>query len=139
MMLFSVLFLTYCLPPGSTRTATAFPYTTLFRTSWGYGGACPGTAGTVILDLSRMNRIREVDPALAYAVIEPGVTQGQLSEHLRAQGIALWPDCTGAGPDTSIVGNILDRGFGHTPYGNRAQYISGLEIVLADGRVLRTG
>src|SRR3546814_4990540 len=35
--------------------------------------------------------------------------------------------------------NILDRGFGHTPYGNRAQYISGLEIVLADGRVLRTG
>src|SRR3546814_18291106 len=62
-----------------------------------------------------------------------------ISEHLRAQGIALWPDCTGAGPDTSIVGNILDRGFGHTPYGNRAQYISCLEIVLADGRVLRTG
>src|SRR3546814_3717544 len=59
--------------------------------SWGYGDACPVTAGNVILDLSRMNRIREVDPALAYAVIEPGVTQGQLSEHLRAQGIALWP------------------------------------------------
>src|SRR3546814_14984584 len=86
-----------------------------------------------------MNRIREVDPALAYAVIEPGVTQGQLSEHLRAQGIALWPDCTGAGPDTSIVGNILDRGFGHTPYGNRAPYLSGLEHVLADRRVLHTG
>src|SRR3546814_6231657 len=53
--------------------------------SWGYGDACPVTAGNVILDLSRMNRIREVDPALAYAVIEPGVTQGQLSEHLRAR------------------------------------------------------
>src|SRR3546814_8726582 len=102
--------------------------------SWGYGDACPVTAGNVILDLSRMNRIREVDPALAYAVIEPGVTQGQLSEHLRAQGIALWPDCTGAGPDTSIVGNILDRGFGPPPSGNRAQYNSGLEIVLDIGR-----
>lgn len=107
--------------------------------SWGYGDACPVTEGNAILDLSRMNRIRTVDPDLAYAVIEPGVTQGQLSEHLRSQGIALWPDCTGAGPDTSIVGNVLDRGFGHTPYGNRAQFVSGLEVVLADGRVLRTG
>lgn len=107
--------------------------------NWGYGDASPVTADNVILDLRRMNRIREVDPDLAYAVIEPGVTQGQLSEHLRSNDIALWPDCTGAGPDTSIVGNVLDRGFGHTPYGNRAQFISGLEIVLADGRTLRTG
>jgi len=107
--------------------------------SWGYGDACPVTEGNVIVDLGRMNRIREVNATLAYAVIEPGVTQGQLSEHLRSRGIALWPDCTGAGPDTSIVGNVLDRGFGHTPYGNRAQFISGMEIVLADGRTLRTG
>src|SRR3546814_19907100 len=89
--------------------------------SWGYGDACPVTAGNVILDLSRMNRIRAVDPALAYAVIEPGVTQGQLPEHLRAQGIALWPDCTGAGPDTSLLGNPPDRALrqthsGHPPH-----------------------
>src|SRR5690606_7040128 len=42
-------------------------------------------------------------------------------------------------PDTSIVGNVLDRGFGHTPYGNRANHISGLEVVLANGQLLKTG
>lgn len=107
--------------------------------NWGYGDACPASQANVILDLGRMNRILEVDADLAYAVIEPGVTQGQLFNHLRDNRIPLWPDCTGAGPETSIVGNILDRGFGHTPYGNRAQAVCGMEVVLADGRVLRTG
>jgi 4-cresol dehydrogenase (hydroxylating) len=107
--------------------------------NWGYGDACPVTAGNVILDLSRMNRILEVNVDLATAIVEPGVTQGQLSTYLLKEGIPLWPDCTGAGPDTSIIGNVLDRGFGHTPYGNRANHISGLEVVLADGRLLKTG
>jgi 4-cresol dehydrogenase (hydroxylating) len=66
-----------------------------------------------------MNRIIEVDDELAYAVIEPGVTQGQLAAHLAQRDVRLWVDCTGAGPDTSIVGNVLERGFGHSPYGNR--------------------
>jgi len=107
--------------------------------NWGYGDACPVTEGNVILDLGRMNRILEVSVDLATAVVEPGVTQGQLSAYLLKEGIPLWPDCTGAGPDTSIIGNVLDRGFGHTPYGNRANHISGLEVVLADGRLLKTG
>src|SRR3546814_15528939 len=84
--------------------------------SWGYGDACPVTAGNVILDLSRMNRIREVDPALAYAVIQPGVPQGQLPQPLPPQGIALWPDCTRAGPATRIVGHHLGPRFGHPPH-----------------------
>ena len=107
--------------------------------NWGYGDSCPPTAGQVILDLGRMNRILEVDEELAYAVIEPGVTQGQLSEYLQKHGHKLILDCTGAGPDASIVGNILERGAGHTPYGNRIQFVSGFEIVLGDGRVMRTG
>jgi 4-cresol dehydrogenase (hydroxylating) len=107
--------------------------------NWGYGDSCPITAGNVILDLSRMDRILDVDVKLGTAVVEPGVTQGQLSAYLLENGIDLWPDCTGAGPDTSIIGNVLDRGFGHTPYGNRANHISGLEVVLADGRLLKTG
>ena len=48
-------------------------------------------------------------------------------------------DSTGAGPEASIVGNALDRGFGHTRYGDHFQTFCGLQIVLADGRVLDTG
>ena len=53
--------------------------------------------------------------------------------------IDLWIDCTGAGPDTSFLGNILERGFGHSPYGNRLQHIAGMQVVLASGEVLDTG
>ncbi len=107
--------------------------------NWGYGDACAVTDGQVVLELSRMNRIVQVDPQLAYAVIEPGVTQQQLSDYLRLHKIDLWTDCTGAGPDTSFLGNILERGFGHSPYGNRLQHIAGLQVVLASGEVLDTG
>jgi 4-cresol dehydrogenase (hydroxylating) len=107
--------------------------------NWGYGDACAVTDGQVVLELSRMNRIVQVDPQLAYAVIEPGVTQQQLADYLRKHQIDLWTDCTGAGPDTSFLGNILERGFGHSPYGNRLQHIAGLQVVLASGEVLDTG
>lgn len=107
--------------------------------NWGYGDACAVGAGQLIVELSRMNRIVKLDPELAHAVIEPGVTQGQMADFLREQKTGLWCDCTGAGPDTSLMGNILERGFGHSPYGNRAQHIAGLQIVLASGEVLATG
>lgn len=107
--------------------------------NWGYGDAAPVQPGHIVIDLGRMNRIIEVNDDLAYAVIEPGVSQGQLYEYLRANHPELWMDATGAGPDVSVVGNILERGFGHTPNGNRFQNISGMEIVLADGRLLNTG
>lgn len=107
--------------------------------NWGYGDACAVAEGQLIVELARMQRIVQVDAELAYAVIEPGVTQGQLSAFLREQGLPLWCDCTGAGPDTSLIGNILERGFGHSPYGNRSQHIAGMQIVLASGEVLATG
>jgi 4-cresol dehydrogenase (hydroxylating) flavoprotein subunit len=107
--------------------------------NWGYGDACALADGHAIVDLSGMNRILEVDATLAYVVIEPGVTQRQLSQYLLEQDLPLWMDCTGAGPDTSLMGNILERGFGHSPYGNRFQNVAGMELVLADGDVVRTG
>lgn len=107
--------------------------------NWGYGDACAPTDGQVIVDLSRMNRICEVNTDLAYAVIEPGVTQGQMYEYLREHQIPLILDVTGAGPDASIMGNTLARGFGHTPYGNHFAHIAGMEVVLRDGRIINTG
>jgi 4-cresol dehydrogenase (hydroxylating) flavoprotein subunit len=107
--------------------------------NWGYGDACPPMPGALLLDLSRMNRILEVNAPLAYAVIEPGVTQGQLYEYLTEKALPLWMDCTGAGPDASVIGNTLERGFGHTRYGDRFTNVCGIEIILADGELLRTG
>ncbi|RMF11266.1 MAG: FAD-binding oxidoreductase [Alphaproteobacteria bacterium] len=107
--------------------------------NWGYGDAAPTTPGQVIVDLSRMNRIRKIDDRLAYATIEPGVTQGQLSAALAERGDRLWCDVTGAGPEASIVGNVLERGYGHTAYGDRLRSVCGLEVVLGDGSVVRTG
>lgn len=107
--------------------------------NWGYGDACAPTQGVAILDLSRMNRVLEINAELGYAIIEPGVTQQQLYEAVRAQAPGFWLDCTGAGRDASVVGNVLERGFGHTPYGDHMRTVCGLEVVLADGRVLNTG
>jgi 4-cresol dehydrogenase (hydroxylating) len=86
-----------------------------------------------------MNRIVEVNETLAYAVIEPGVTQRQLFDHLAGHAPGLMLDCTGAGTGASIVGNTLERGFGHSRYGDHVTSTCGFEAVLADGRVLRTG
>ncbi|MGZ5198520.1 MAG: FAD-binding oxidoreductase [Telluria sp.] len=122
---------------ASTHGVALYPVST--GRNWGYGDACAVGPGQVLVDLSRMNRIIKVDPELAYAVIEPGVTQRQLADFLRAEDTGLWCDCTGAGPDTSFVGNILERGFGHTPYGNRLQHVAGMQVVLAGGEMLDTG
>jgi 4-cresol dehydrogenase (hydroxylating) flavoprotein subunit len=107
--------------------------------NWGYGDACAPTDGAAIIDLGRMNKIIEVNTDLAYCVIEPGVTQGELYAYLQEHNTGLWMDVTAAGPDSSLVGNTADRGFGHTRYGDHVLTASGLEIVLADGRVLNTG
>ncbi len=107
--------------------------------NWGYGDASPPYAGQVVLDLGRMNRILEINEALGYCVIEPGVTQGQLYEELQRRGGRLWMDATGAGPDASVVGNTLDRGFGHTRYGDHFQTACGMQVVLPDGELLNTG
>ena len=86
-----------------------------------------------------MDRIIEVNERLAYAVVEPGVTQGQLADHLRQNKIRLWLDATGAGTGASLVGNAVDRGFGHTRLGDHVLSSCSLQVVLADGRVLNTG
>lgn len=107
--------------------------------NWGYGDACPTVDGAAVVDLSRMDRILEVNTDLAYCVIEPGVSQQQLHEHLRQNNARLWMDATAAGPESSLVGNTVDRGFGHTRYGDHFLSCCGMEVVLPDARVLRTG
>ena len=107
--------------------------------NWGYGDACAPKDGQLIIDLGRMNRIVEINEELAYAVIEPGVSQGQLYQELINRNSSLMLDVTGAGPDASIVGNVLQRGFGHTPYGDRTAHSCNYQFVTPDGEVHHTG
>ncbi|WP_322009442.1 FAD-binding oxidoreductase [Paraburkholderia sp. J12] len=106
--------------------------------NFAYGGAAPRLAGSVVLDLQRMNRVLAVDERLAYALVEPGVSYFDLYTHLRDGGYRLWIDPPAAGWG-SVMGNTLERGFGTTAYGDHAATLCGMEIVLANGDVVRTG
>ena len=105
--------------------------------NWGLGSRLPVRDGIPVVDLSRMNRIREINPAGLYAVLEPGVTQGQLFDRIVADDLPVLLNVTGSGRDTSLIGNALDRGVGY--FASRADALSGFEVVLGDGRLLRTG
>jgi 4-cresol dehydrogenase (hydroxylating) len=106
--------------------------------NWGYGSKAPVADG-VLLDLHRLNRILDFDEELAYVTIEPGVTQRQLLEFLRERKSRLWMDATGASPDSSIIGNTMERGFGHTPMGDHCSHVCAFEVVLPDGECIDTG
>jgi 4-cresol dehydrogenase (hydroxylating) flavoprotein subunit len=107
--------------------------------NWGYGSRMPSSDGCVLMDLGRMNRILDFSESLAYVTVEPGVTQAQLFAFLEERGSKLWMDATGASPQCSLIGNTVERGFGHTPYGDHFAHICGLEVVLPTGDVVETG
>lgn len=104
----------------------------------GYGAASPARKGDIILDLSRMNKILDVNEKYAHALLEPGVGFYDLYGHLQEHKIPLWMSTPGNSWG-SVVGNALDRGIGYTPYGDNCEQLCGLEVVLPDGDLLRTG
>lgn len=107
--------------------------------NWGYGAATPQAEGAIVLVLERMNRILEIDEKLAYVVLEPGVTYRQLYQFLKDQRSALWLDATDGPADGSVMGNALERGIGETPYGDHFGNICGMEVILPNGQMMRTG
>jgi 4-cresol dehydrogenase (hydroxylating) len=107
--------------------------------NWGYGSRIPPADGCVLLDLGRLNRIVDFSESLAYVTVEPGVTQAQLFAFLAERRSNLWMDATGASPQCSLIGNAVERGFGHTPYGDHFAHVCGLEVVLPTGEVVETG
>lgn len=105
--------------------------------NFGYGGAAPVQKGSVVLDLSRMKRI-QVDQENGTVLVEPGVGFFDLYDHLQKNRIPLWLSVPGNSWG-SVAGNALDRGVGYTSYGDHAARICGLEVVLPDGDLVRTG
>src|SRR5665213_1011065 len=103
-----------------------------------YGGAAPRLPGAVLVNLRRMNKVLEIDETCAYAVVEPGVRFFDLYDAIRAGGHKLMISVPDLGWG-SVIGNTLDHGFGYTPYGEHTASQCGMEIVLANGDVIRTG
>lgn len=101
--------------------------------NWGYGTAQPTRDGSLLLDLSAMDRILDFDAGTGVVTIEPGVTQGQLAEYLAQHGGGFLVPTTGAGPKCSVLANALERGYGITPYCDHFGAVMRLEAVLADG------
>jgi len=106
----------------------------------GYGGSAPVLNGSVVLDLKRMNRILEVNEDNAFALVEPGVSYFDLYNYIQERGLNLWIDCPDPGWG-SLIGNSLDHGVGYTvnPYRDHFEAHCGMEVVLADGDIVRTG
>ncbi|CAK7210032.1 hypothetical protein SBRCBS47491_000633 [Sporothrix bragantina] len=104
----------------------------------GYGGPTARVKGSVIIDLQRMNRVLEVNDHFAYYTVEPGVTFFELYRAIQEQKKNVWMSCPALGWG-SVVGNALDRGWGYTPAGDHSNHICGIEVVLADGTLVRTG
>ncbi len=106
----------------------------------GYGGSAPNLRGSVVVDLKRMNRILEVDDRRGFALVEPGVAYFDLYRHIEERKLKVWIDCPDPGWG-SLIGNALDHGVGYTFGAFRDHFGShcGMEVVLPNGEVMRTG
>src|SRR5438270_7278613 len=103
-------------------------------------GGCLPVGGGVMIALTRMKRIHEVNYRDRYAVVQPGVVNLWLSNHLKPHGYHYAPDPSSQGACT-IGGNVATNSGGpHTlKYGVTVNHVLGLEFVLPDGRVVHTG
>jgi glycolate oxidase len=103
-------------------------------------GGCLPIGGGVMIALTRMKRILEVNYRDRYAVVEPGVVNLWLTNHLKPQGYHYAPDPSSQGACT-IGGNVATNSGGpHTlKYGVTVNHVLGLEFVLPDGQVVVTG
>jgi glycolate oxidase len=107
---------------------------------YGYVGGCVPAKKGIALSLMRMNRIKEINFTDAIAIVEPGVIASDLKTAVRAQNLFYPPDPASM-KDCSIGGNVATNAGGPRclKYGVTRNYVIGLEVVLANGEVLRTG
>ncbi|HEU5222799.1 MAG TPA: FAD-linked oxidase C-terminal domain-containing protein [Candidatus Lumbricidophila sp.] len=106
----------------------------------GLAGGAIGGPGSIVLDLSNLNRILEINPEEELAVVEAGVLNGELNAALELHGRWYAPD-PASRAISSIGGNIATNAGGLlcAKYGVTRESVLGLTVVRADGRLLRTG
>jgi glycolate oxidase len=106
----------------------------------GLAGGANAVDGAILLSLTAMDRILEVDPVNHLAVVEPGVVNATLARTAAEHGLYFPPD-PGSWESSTIGGNVATNAGGMccVKYGVTGRYVLGLEVVLADGEVLRCG
>lgn len=106
----------------------------------GYVGGCVPVRGGIVLSLERMNRIKEINPRDFVVVVEPNVVTAELQERVEKLGLFYPPD-PASRANNSIGGNIITNAGGPRclKYGVTRDYVLGLEVVLADGTVVKLG
>ncbi len=106
----------------------------------GLSGGAIARAGGVVLAFSRMNHILEVDSENQIAVVEPGVVNLDLSRAVEKYGLYFAPDPSSQ-KSCTIGGNVSENSGGpHTlAYGVTSSHVTGLELVMPDGKVVRVG
>jgi glycolate oxidase len=107
---------------------------------YGYVGGAVPVRGGIVLSLARMNRIKEINAADFVAVVQAGVNTGKLQETVEKRGLFYPPD-PASKAETAIGGNIATNAGGPRclKYGVTRDYVLGLEVVLADGTIVRLG
>src|ERR1700736_1851775 len=107
---------------------------------FGYVGGCVPARKGIALSLMRMNRIKRINVADAIAVVEPGVITAHLKAAARAKKLFYPPDPASMA-DCSIGGNVATNAGGPRclKYGVTRNYVTGLEVVIANGDGLRLG
>ena len=97
--------------------------------------------GGIVVDMKRMNKIIEINKYSKYALIEAGVTTGQLLSYLNKNYADLQPPIPDAPPSATVAGNVLIHGSGYLSqkYGDHGALINGLEVVLANGDICKLG
>ena len=107
---------------------------------YGYVGGCVPERGGLVLSLARLNKIIEINPADFVAVVQPGVITQQLQERVEKRGLYYPPD-PASRAHCSIGGNIATNAGGprSLKYGVTADYVLGLQVVLADGTITQVG
>ncbi|MBY3791404.1 FAD-binding protein [Rhodococcus fascians] len=125
-----------CMAAASKHSITVIPR----GAGSGLSGGANASAHSVVLSLHRMTRIRELDRVNRLAVVEPGVITSDLRTTASEAGLFYPPD-PGSVTFSTIGGNVATNAGGMccVKYGVTGDFVLGLEVVLADGRVLRTG
>jgi FAD/FMN-containing dehydrogenase len=105
------------------------------------GGLAIPLEGGIILDLKRMNRILEVNDIDMYAVVEPGVTFGMMKAYLDKNHPEYMYTYAFSPPSTGVITNALLQGLDNLSfrYGAASAWVSGMEVLLTNGELVRAG